>query len=321
MVELAPGTRVRVTNPNVAVSLTKPGLVRSLWLKEGPPGAKGDTGTTGPTGPQGNPGPTGPQGIQGPPGAPGVVQSVNGKTGADIALTSTDVGAVPTARTVTAGTGLTGGGDLSANRTLAVTYGTTAGTAAQGNDARLSDARTPLAHTHPAADVTSGVFSPDRLGTGTRDGSRFLRDDGTWQGVAAGGGSPLLAKVSYGPATTLSVAAGTSVAAIDNTNLQVTFTAPASGTVLTRLTGYVYATASSAACWYLYNSTTLMLGARVAAADAVAYSGAVTVAGAVSGLTPGASYTFVWAHSRASTAYTFRCGVPYGPAVMEVWAA
>ncbi len=52
-------------------------------------------------------------------------------------------GKVPTTRTLTAGTGLTGGGDLSANRTFTVSYGTTAGTACQGNDARLSDARTP----------------------------------------------------------------------------------------------------------------------------------------------------------------------------------
>lgn len=44
----------------------------------------------------------------------------------------------PTARTITAGAGLTGGGDLTANRTLAVSYGTTAGTSAQGNDARLA---------------------------------------------------------------------------------------------------------------------------------------------------------------------------------------
>lgn len=54
---------------------------------------------------------------------------------------------------VIAGTGLTGGGTLAADRTLAVSYGTTAGTAAQGNDSRLSDARTPTAHaaTHAAA--------------------------------------------------------------------------------------------------------------------------------------------------------------------------
>lgn len=45
-----------------------------------------------------------------------------------------------TSTTITAGTGLTGGGDLSANRTLAVSYGTTSGTAAQGNDSRITGA-------------------------------------------------------------------------------------------------------------------------------------------------------------------------------------
>ena len=50
------------------------------------------------------------------------------------------VNAVPNARTIIAGTGLTGGGDLSANRTLNVSYGTTAGTAAQGNDSRITGA-------------------------------------------------------------------------------------------------------------------------------------------------------------------------------------
>lgn len=39
---------------------------------------------------------------------------------------------------IAAGTGLTGGGDLSAGRTLAVVYGTTAGSAAAGNDSRIT---------------------------------------------------------------------------------------------------------------------------------------------------------------------------------------
>jgi hypothetical protein len=43
-------------------------------------------------------------------------------------------------RRVIAGTGLTGGGDLSADRTFAVAYGTGAGTAAQGNDSRITGA-------------------------------------------------------------------------------------------------------------------------------------------------------------------------------------
>ena len=48
------------------------------------------------------------------------VTSVNGQVGT-VVLTQSDIsGTVPTTRTITAGTGLTGGGDLSANRTLAI---------------------------------------------------------------------------------------------------------------------------------------------------------------------------------------------------------
>jgi hypothetical protein len=47
------------------------------------------------------------------------VTSVNGQIGA-VVLTASSVGAVPTTRTITAGTGLTGGGDLSADRTFAI---------------------------------------------------------------------------------------------------------------------------------------------------------------------------------------------------------
>jgi hypothetical protein len=68
----------------------------------------------------------------------------------------TNIGGVPTSRSISAGTGLTGGGDLTANRTLAVGYGTTAGTSCQGNDARLSDSRTPTAH---AASHLAGRFA------------------------------------------------------------------------------------------------------------------------------------------------------------------
>lgn len=53
---------------------------------------------------------------------------------------------VPTTRNVFAGTGLSGGGDLTADRTFSVAFGTTKGTVCQGNDVRLTDARTPSAH-------------------------------------------------------------------------------------------------------------------------------------------------------------------------------
>lgn len=80
------------------------------------------------------------------------VLSVNGETGVVI-LDAADVGAVPTTRQILAGTGLTGGGTLAADRTLAVAFGTTGTTACVGNDSRLSDSRTPTAHagTHASA--------------------------------------------------------------------------------------------------------------------------------------------------------------------------
>ncbi len=64
--------------------------------------------------------------------------------------------------TVSAGTGLSGGGDLSTNRTLSVAYGAAAGTSCQGNDSRLSDARTPTSHSHVIGDVTglSAALAP-----------------------------------------------------------------------------------------------------------------------------------------------------------------
>lgn len=51
---------------------------------------------------------------------PDAVQSVNSKTGT-VSLTSADTGSVPTARTVSTTAPLTGGGALSANRTLGIT--------------------------------------------------------------------------------------------------------------------------------------------------------------------------------------------------------
>ena len=86
------------------------------------------------------------------------------KTGGTDALTPADIGAVPTTVQVIAGTGLSGGGSLTANRTLAVTYGTAAGTACQGNDARLSNARTPTAHKSTHKTGGTDALTPADIG-------------------------------------------------------------------------------------------------------------------------------------------------------------
>jgi hypothetical protein len=85
-------------------------------------------------------------------------------------LTAALAGKAATSTTISAGTGLTGGGDLSANRTLAVAYGTTAGTAAQGNDSRLSDARTPTAHKSTHATGGSDALTAGDIGGVAKSG-------------------------------------------------------------------------------------------------------------------------------------------------------
>ena len=52
------------------------------------------------------------------------------------------VHAVRASRLINAGTGLSGGGDLTADRTLSVVFGATAGTVAQGNDSRIINGQT-----------------------------------------------------------------------------------------------------------------------------------------------------------------------------------
>ncbi len=116
-------------------------------------------------GPQG---PQGPQGATGPQGDPGVVSAT-----APITYASQTVG-------LSVGTGLT-----TSSGALVADFGSTSGKVCQGNDARLSDSRTPTTHTHAASDIASGTIATARLGSGTPSASTFLRGDQTYAPTSA----------------------------------------------------------------------------------------------------------------------------------------
>ncbi|MFI5686794.1 phage tail protein [Streptomyces sp. NPDC051636] len=167
------------------------------WLASlvGPTGAKGDQGPIGPTGPQGPAGPTGPRGEQGPvgptgpqgptgltgatgptgpTGPAGLVQSVNGKSAADIILAAADVGAIASTAAGTAGGVATLGPDGKVPAAqLPATSGGGAVTSVNGKqgDVILNAGDVGAAsatHTHTAADVGAEAAGTAVLLAGTQ---------------------------------------------------------------------------------------------------------------------------------------------------------
>jgi len=69
----------------------------------------------------------------------------------------------PETRNIVAGTGLSGGGDLTSDKTLNVIFGDTSTEVCRGNDARLSDPRTPVIHNNDYHSETYVITSDSRL--------------------------------------------------------------------------------------------------------------------------------------------------------------
>jgi hypothetical protein len=138
---------------------------------QGPAGATGSAGAKGDKGDPGEQGPSGSTGAAGPAGTTDYTQLTNvpstftpsahktsHATGGTDALSPSDIGAASSTH-AHAASDITSG-SLSIDR---IPTGQTGTTVPLGNDARFTDARTPLSHNHSAADLTSGTLDAARL--------------------------------------------------------------------------------------------------------------------------------------------------------------
>jgi hypothetical protein len=121
------------------------------------------------------------------------VTSVNGYTGT-VVLTQTDIsGTVPTSRTITAGTGLSGGGDLSANRTLAIANtGVTANTYGSASSVPVV-AVNAQGQITSATNTTIAITNTQVSGLGTmstQNANAVAITGGTIDGTTIGGTTP-----------------------------------------------------------------------------------------------------------------------------------
>jgi hypothetical protein len=152
----------------------------------------------------------------------------DGLAQSQVANLTTDLAAkVPSTRQVIAGTGLGGGGALSADVTLTAVYGTSSTTACVGNDARLSNPRTPEAHanTHQAAGSDPLTLSQSQITNLVTDlAAKALSSTQVIAGTGLTGGGDLTAN------RTLAVAYGsTSSTATVGDDARLSFTAAGTG--------------------------------------------------------------------------------------------
>jgi hypothetical protein len=277
---------------------------------QGPPGPPGIQGIPGNTGTAGVAGATGPTGPTGPPG-------IQGNTGPQGPPGSTGAGVPP-------------GGSTSQVLTKinATDYNTQWATPAAGGGAgnvaadTIWDAKGDLA-------VATGPDAAVKLPAGT-NGQVLVADSTQTTGVkwaaAAGATTSLLAFKNYAPARTTVNVTSTTLVDVDATNLVVTFTAPPSGNVIVSLSACVLTAnaASANMAWAgsaVANTQSEVNYTQQTGLAAIEYRTTARIG--VTGLTPGNSYTYTWAHCRPSGTYgtsSTGYGTDLGPAVMEVWS-
>ena len=138
------------------------------------------------------------------PGLPGYFLQTQGSS-----LNPIWAQAVDPSTTLTAGTGLSGGGDLSSSRTFSVVYGTISGTSTQGNDSRVVNAVQTTRTVGTSSPLSGGGALSSDLTIGlTLTGSSLEISSGGLRvsssaagtGLTGGGASPL--SVVYGTSST-----------------------------------------------------------------------------------------------------------------------
>lgn len=145
-------------------------------------------------------------------------------------------------------------------------------------------------------------------------------------GLAAQSGltGRLIHLVSYEPGTAQNkTTTSTSLVAVDTTNLRATFTVPASGNVLVRLTARGSNSTSGANVYWGLLEGASQRGKVQFVTDSTA-SLRLPASIRVTGLTPGATVSLDWAWAVAAGTGNLNIdasGITSGPAVMEVWSA
>ena len=207
-----------------------------LWdaVEEGGTGGAGPQGNPGTPGVDGDDGAPGADGADGAPGAPGTTdynalsnKPTLGTAAAQNVVAFATAAQGVDARTPTAHThgnaDLTGlAASLAGKAATAHTHvpSDITGTAVVTADARLSDARTPLAHNQSADTITTGTVATARLGSGTANSGTFLRGDQTW--AAPAGGSSDLVYAAAGADVAINNAADVTVVTRDVTGVGAT---------------------------------------------------------------------------------------------------
>lgn len=107
-------------------------------------------------------------------------------------------------------------------------------------------AKADASHTHAASDITSGVLSTSRLGSGTADSTKYLRGDGQWITLPTGGGAGTVTNVAFSGGTTGLGASGSPITSSGTITLNGVLVVSNGGTGASTLTGYVKGNGTSA---------------------------------------------------------------------------